>query len=93
MNQAYEKAKMAHLKTGGNFPFLSRSEEVNMHILVKRKNKIDSKYFFDARLHKVQPQIIEILLLTALLSFSSDSFKKLRELDYFIVKRKWNKNI
>jgi maspardin len=30
----YPHAKLAHLKTGGNFPFLSRSDEVNMHIMV-----------------------------------------------------------
>ena len=33
--KVYPGAKRAHLKTGGNFPFLSRSEEVNMHILVR----------------------------------------------------------
>jgi len=31
---SYTDAKLAHLKRGGNFPYLSRSEEVNMHILV-----------------------------------------------------------
>eukprot|EP01119_Soliformovum_irregulare_P006929 TRINITY_DN1933_c0_g1_i2.p1 TRINITY_DN1933_c0_g1~~TRINITY_DN1933_c0_g1_i2.p1 ORF type:complete len:276 (+),score=69.39 TRINITY_DN1933_c0_g1_i2:92-919(+) len=30
----YPHAKVASLKTGGNFPFLSRSDEVNMHIQV-----------------------------------------------------------
>ncbi len=33
--KSYPKAKLAHLKTGGNFPYLSRSDEVNMHILVR----------------------------------------------------------
>jgi maspardin len=32
--QSYSHAKMAHMKTGGNFPYLSRSDEVNMHILI-----------------------------------------------------------
>lgn len=32
--KCYPTAKLAHLKTGGNFPYLSRSEEVNLHILV-----------------------------------------------------------
>ena len=36
--KSYPKAKKAHLKTGGNFPFLSRSDEVNMHIMVKTNN-------------------------------------------------------
>jgi len=31
---AYPHAKLAHLKSGGNFPYLSRSEEINMHIEV-----------------------------------------------------------
>ncbi|RWS31130.1 Maspardin-like protein [Leptotrombidium deliense] len=30
----YPHAKRAHLKSGGNFPYLSRSEEVNMHVLI-----------------------------------------------------------
>ena len=32
--KCHPQAKPAHLKSGGNFPFLSRSEEVNLHILV-----------------------------------------------------------
>ncbi|XP_022235634.1 maspardin-like isoform X1 [Limulus polyphemus] len=30
----YPSAKKAHLKTGGNFPYLSRSDEVNLYIQV-----------------------------------------------------------
>lgn len=30
----YTDAKLAHLKSGGNFPYLSRSDDVSMHILV-----------------------------------------------------------
>lgn len=30
----YPNARRAHLKTGGNFPYLSRPEEVNMHIII-----------------------------------------------------------
>lgn len=30
----YPNAKRAHLKTGGNFPYLSRADEVNMHLFV-----------------------------------------------------------
>jgi len=34
----YPDAKLAHLKTGGNFPYLSRSDEVNLHILIHLRN-------------------------------------------------------
>jgi len=34
----YPEAKLAHLKTGGNFPFLSRSEEVNLHLAIHLRN-------------------------------------------------------
>lgn len=34
----YPHAKRAHLKSGGNFPFLSRSEEVNLHISIHLRN-------------------------------------------------------
>lgn len=30
----YPEAKLAHLKSGGNFPYLSRSDEVNLHLQV-----------------------------------------------------------
>ncbi|KAG8229414.1 hypothetical protein J437_LFUL000935 [Ladona fulva] len=30
--KCYPQAKLAHLKSGGNFPYLSRSDEVNLHI-------------------------------------------------------------
>jgi len=32
--QEYPDAKLAHLKSGGNFPYLSRSDEVNLHLQV-----------------------------------------------------------
>ena len=34
MYKCYPEARLAHLKTGGNFPFLSRHEEVNVYIQV-----------------------------------------------------------
>nr|ACO13043.1 Maspardin [Lepeophtheirus salmonis] len=34
----YPEARLAHLKTGGNFPFLSRSDEVNLHIILHLRN-------------------------------------------------------
>ena len=36
--KCYLHAKLAHLKTGGNFPFLSRSEEVNLHLVIHLRN-------------------------------------------------------
>ncbi|XP_013162789.1 PREDICTED: maspardin-like [Papilio xuthus] len=32
--KSYPQAKLAHLKSGGNFPYLSRSDEVNLHLLI-----------------------------------------------------------
>lgn len=32
--KCYPHAKLAHLKTGGNFPYLSRFGEVNLHLQV-----------------------------------------------------------
>lgn len=35
--KSYPQAKLAHLKSGGNFPYLSRSDEVNLHLMVSVK--------------------------------------------------------
>eukprot|EP01125_Pyxidicula_operculata_P007336 TRINITY_DN2497_c0_g1_i1.p2 TRINITY_DN2497_c0_g1~~TRINITY_DN2497_c0_g1_i1.p2 ORF type:complete len:128 (-),score=32.75 TRINITY_DN2497_c0_g1_i1:80-463(-) len=41
--KVYPNARQAMLKTGGNFPYLSRSDEVNMHIEVHlRLHKYES---------------------------------------------------
>ncbi|XP_065352404.1 maspardin-like [Cloeon dipterum] len=32
--KSYPNAKLAHLKSGGNFPYLSRSDEVNLHLQI-----------------------------------------------------------
>eukprot|EP01118_Nematostelium_gracile_P011836 TRINITY_DN4267_c0_g1_i1.p1 TRINITY_DN4267_c0_g1~~TRINITY_DN4267_c0_g1_i1.p1 ORF type:complete len:134 (-),score=40.18 TRINITY_DN4267_c0_g1_i1:23-424(-) len=34
----YPDAKCAELKTGGNFPYLSRADEVNMHLQIHLRN-------------------------------------------------------
>lgn len=34
MYKCYPDARRAHLKTGGNFPFLSRPDEVNLFLQV-----------------------------------------------------------
>lgn len=40
MYKCYPNAKLAHLKSGGNFPYLSRSAEVNLHLQVNLKRII-----------------------------------------------------
>ena len=34
MYKMYPEARLAHLKSGGNYPYLSRPEELNLHLLV-----------------------------------------------------------
>lgn len=41
--KCYPRAKLAHLKSGGNFPYLSRSAEVNLHLQVNFKVLINNK--------------------------------------------------
>ena len=36
--KCYPTAKLAHLKSGGNFPYLSRSDEVNLHLAIHMRN-------------------------------------------------------
>ncbi|XP_022086957.1 maspardin-like [Acanthaster planci] len=45
--KCYPDAKRAHLKSGGNFPYLSRSDEVNLHIQIHLLKYVQSRY--DAR--------------------------------------------
>jgi len=40
---SYTDAKLAHLKRGGNIPYLSRSEVVNMHILIHLRQFKDTR--------------------------------------------------
>ncbi|XP_039277509.1 maspardin [Nilaparvata lugens] len=40
--KVYPSAKLAHLKSGGNFPYLSRSDEVNLHLQVHLNRFLDS---------------------------------------------------
>jgi maspardin len=42
--KAYPNARRAHLKTGGNFPYLSRSDEVNLHIQIHLRQFDRTKY-------------------------------------------------
>lgn len=47
----YPDARWAHLKTGGNFPFLSASDEVNLHIMIHMRS------FEGTRFSAQSPQI------------------------------------
>ncbi|RWS13258.1 Maspardin-like protein [Dinothrombium tinctorium] len=40
----YPHAKRAHLKSGGNFPYISRADEVNMHILIHLRQFESTRY-------------------------------------------------
>lgn len=42
--KCYPEAKLAHLKGGGNFPYLSRSDEVNLHLLIHLRPYDDTLY-------------------------------------------------
>ena len=40
MYKCYPEARRAHMKDGGNFPYLSRSDEVNLYIQVRYRDKV-----------------------------------------------------
>lgn len=44
LNKCYPNAKLAHLKGGGNFPYLSRGDEVNLHLLIHLRQHEESEY-------------------------------------------------
>ncbi|XP_014256770.1 maspardin-like [Cimex lectularius] len=44
LKKCYPDAKLAHLKTGGNFPYLSRSEEVNLYLQIHLRQFQDTEY-------------------------------------------------
>lgn len=44
MYKCYPQAKRAHLKDGGNFPYLSRSAEVNVYIQIHMRQFWDTRY-------------------------------------------------
>ncbi|CAG7721875.1 unnamed protein product, partial [Allacma fusca] len=55
--KSYPHAKLAHLKSGGNFPYLSRSDEVNMHLMIHLRQFNGTKY--SASEHKAD-EIIDV---------------------------------
>ncbi|XP_041984936.1 maspardin-like [Aricia agestis] len=55
--KSYPQAKLAHLKSGGNFPYLSRSDEVNLHLLIHLRQFDESPISASfLSLHKLQSQ-------------------------------------
>jgi len=42
--KCYPESKLAHLKTGGNFPYLSRPEEVNIHLQVHLRKFVSTRF-------------------------------------------------
>lgn len=40
VSERYPEARRAQLKTGGDFPFLSRPDEVNLHLQVVKFDKV-----------------------------------------------------
>ena len=42
--KCYPEAKRAHLKSGGNFPYLSRADEVNVYIRIHNQMFEDTRY-------------------------------------------------
>ncbi|KAI4481730.1 PREDICTED: maspardin-like isoform X1 [Polistes canadensis] len=44
MYKCYPNAKLAHLKNGGNFPYLSRSAEVNLHLQIHLRQFEGTEY-------------------------------------------------
>ncbi|KAK2159743.1 hypothetical protein LSH36_147g05056 [Paralvinella palmiformis] len=50
MYKCYPDAKRAHLKSGGNFPYLSRADEVNIYL------QIHLKQFWETRYSAMEPE-------------------------------------
>ncbi|XP_001606216.2 maspardin [Nasonia vitripennis] len=44
MYKCYPNAKLAHMKSGGNFPYLSRSAEVNLHLQIHLRQFDGTEY-------------------------------------------------
>ncbi|XP_012280352.1 maspardin isoform X2 [Orussus abietinus] len=49
MYKCYPNAKLAHLKSGGNFPYLSRSPEVNLHLQIHLRQFEGTEYSVSER--------------------------------------------
>ncbi|XP_071844725.1 maspardin-like [Apostichopus japonicus] len=57
--KCYPNARRSHLKTGGNFPYLSRDDEVNMHLQVHLRKFLQGRYTArDPRIRDPAPEEI-----------------------------------
>ena len=65
MYKCYPQAKRAHLKTGGNFPYLSRSGEVNLYLEIHLRQFVGTPYtaLDPARLSQCEAELFEELRL------------------------------
>lgn len=57
--KCYPSARRAHLKSGGNFPYLSRCDEVNMYLQVHLRRFLNGRYTArDPRIKEPSPEEI-----------------------------------
>lgn len=61
MYKCYPDAKLAHLKSGGNFPYLSRAADVNLHLQVNLSSCI-YMWMCSHRQHKSQRTYLQVHL-------------------------------
>ena len=63
MYKCYPQARRAHLKTGGNFPYLSRSSEVNLYLEIHLRQFVGTPYtaLDPARLSQCEAELFEEL--------------------------------
>ncbi|XP_026461627.1 maspardin-like [Ctenocephalides felis] len=53
--KCYPEAKLAHLKNGGNFPYLSRCNEVNLHLQIHLR-QFENTYLSASEKNLINPQ-------------------------------------
>lgn len=61
MYKLFPNARRAHLKTGGNFPYLCRSAEVNLYIQVGAtfaSNNYENKFLFFVLMNDANAMLI-----------------------------------
>ncbi|KAJ2948481.1 hypothetical protein O0L34_g7729 [Tuta absoluta] len=56
--KSYPHGKLAHLKSGGNFPYLSRSDEVNLHLLIHLR-QFDNTPLSASYLSLLKPNLLQ----------------------------------
>ncbi|XP_011300651.1 maspardin [Fopius arisanus] len=58
MYKCYPNAKLAHLKSGGNFPYLSRSAEVNLHLQIHLRQFEETEYAASNRTEPIPDTVV-----------------------------------